>query len=108
MKKRLTIISAIALVFMILCYLSLGLFIIQPIGAVPDGATVVYFRLGTSLPFVASADGILLKKVGEVSLLTRAMMMAGISKPVMENKIFVMPYSKALYLYSTDGVELEK
>jgi hypothetical protein len=99
------ILSGITLLF---GYLSMGLFVIQPMGAIPDGATIVYFRLGMNLPFISSADGLLLEKMGSVNLLGRAMMMAGLAKPVLDNKIVSMPYSRSLYLISTNGTEFEK
>jgi hypothetical protein len=42
-------------------YFTTGLFVIQPIGALPEGATVWYWRFDTSLPFISSTDGLLLE-----------------------------------------------
>jgi hypothetical protein len=108
MKKNL-IVSISAIVGIILvCYFCFGLFIIQPLGMLPEGATVVYFRLGLNLPFISSADGLILKKSKDVSLLERGLMMATLSKPIIERKIVTLPYFNTLYLVSTGGVEFEK
>jgi len=82
-----------------------GIFIIQPIGAIPDGATIVYFRAGLNLPFVASADGLLEESGAGVSLLGRGLMIAKISELLEDRKVMTLPYSNSLYLWSTDGKE---
>ena len=92
MKKKLIIISisilAIGLFFRIFC----GIFVIQPIGAIPKGATIVYWRMGINLPFIASADGILEKSDVGVSLLGRGMILAKVEKPIQEKEIFRIGY----------------
>jgi hypothetical protein len=108
MKKKWLLPVSIVFGIILICYFSLGLFIIQPMGFLPEGASVLYFRLGMNIPFISSADGIILKKNGEVSLLTRGLTMAALAKPVIDRKILSLPYSHSLYLYSTGGVELEK
>jgi hypothetical protein len=108
MKKKSIISLSIAFGISFICYFSLGLFVIQPIGMLPEGATVLYFRLGMNIPFISSADGIILKKNGAVSLFTRGLTMTTLSKPIIDRKIFSLPYFHSLYLYSTGGVELEK
>jgi hypothetical protein len=87
------------------------LFVIQPIGAIPDGATVWMWkpdRLLTekTVPFICSADGFLLKHVGEVNLLGRALCMGAIIQS--GKKIIKLPYIHSLYLISTGGVEFSK
>jgi hypothetical protein len=108
MKKKLIIISisilAIGLFFRIFC----GIFVIQPIGAIPKGATIVYWRMGINLPFIASADGILEKSDVGVSLLGRGMVLAKFAKPIKEKEIFRIGYSETLYLWSTGGKKYEK
>lgn len=85
-----------------------GIFVIQPIGAVPDGATIVYWRSGLNLPFVASADGVLLASGGGVSLLGRGLVLAKLSGPILERQIFRVSYSETLYLWSTDGSRFDR
>ena len=89
-------------------YFTTGFFVIQPIGAVPEGATVWYWRLDTSLPFISSADGLLLEKELGVSLLGRAVALGAVAKPITDRKIASLPYSRTLYLVSTGGREFEK
>lgn len=106
--------SMVVVVFIVLAlpcllvYFTTGFFIIQPIGALPDGATVWYWRLGTRLPFVSSADGLLLDKQGSVSLLGRAVALGAIAEPIADRKIVTLPYSRTLYLISTGGREFER
>lgn len=80
-----------------------GFFVIQPIGALPKGVTVVYWRLGLNMPFVASADGLLERSCTGVSLLGRMVMMGGTAEIIKKRKIFSMGYSDILYLWSTGG-----
>ena len=89
----------------LLFWLSVGIFVVQPIGAIPDGVTVVYWRLGTKMPFIGSPDGLSYDLTGSVSLLSRGMVMASVGE-VMEDRIIMrMPYSRTLYLISTGGVD---
>ena len=89
-------------------YFGTGFFVIQPIGAIPEGRTIWYVRMGLNIPFVSSADGMLLKTDTGVSLLGRAMMMSSVID-LIDNKILLkLPYSKTLYKISTNGVEFEQ
>tara|TARA_B100000683_G_scaffold269904_1_gene307762 strand:+ start:557 stop:892 length:336 start_codon:yes stop_codon:yes gene_type:complete len=110
MKRRKTIILvtvgltvALGVVFRIFC----GIFVIQPIGAVPDGATIIYWRSGLNLPFVASADGILEDSDAGVSLLGRGIVLAKLAEPIREREITRFVYSEWLYLWSTGGKSYE-
>jgi len=93
------------IVGILILWFTTGVFVIQPIGAVPNGATVWYWRFGTSLPFIGSADGLLLKTQGEVSLLGRTVFLGGFAKLMPGRKIIAFPYSRTLYLISTGGKE---
>lgn len=108
MKKRnlvsLVIVGTLILV-LLLGYFTCGIFVIQPIGAIPEGATVVYWRPGTILPFISSPDAICQKHVGYVNLLGRGMALGTAGKVVAERKIITLPYSRTLYLFSTGGYE---
>ena len=105
MKKTLLL---ILILIPILFYSLFGIYVIQPIGAVPTGASVVYLRVGINLPFISSADGWLLDNNQSISLMTRALAMGKIVELIADKKIISLPYSKNLYLYSTDGVEFSK
>lgn len=108
MKKRIikliVFIFIIGLFFRIFC----GIFVIQPIGAIPEGATIVYWRMGMNLPFIASADGILEKSGSGVSLLGRGLILAKVAEPIKDKEIFRIGYSETLYLWSTGGKTYEK
>jgi hypothetical protein len=76
------------------------IFVIQPIGALPDGRTLVITRL-TNLYFIDSADAFCDRKMGGVSLLCRAAVLGRVAK---ETSILLrLPYSETLYRISTGG-----
>jgi hypothetical protein len=105
--RRLT---ALAVIFLLvewglLFYFTTGFFVIQPIGALPEGATVWYWRYNTGLPFISSADGFLVDNQRGVSLLGRGSVLAALVEPITQLKIASLPYSKTLYLISTGGRE---
>lgn len=86
----------------IFAYFSLTVFVIQPIGALPDGRTIVIGRVGKTR-FLDSADAICEREIGGVSLLCRGMMMGNILE---EATVYLrLPYSETLYLWSTGGRE---
>jgi len=90
----------------LMIYLFTGLFVVQPVGAVPEGATIWYVRHGVDLPFVSSADGIILAAGQDVSLLARGFVMAKVLELIHQKKIVRLPYFNSLYLLSTRGREL--
>lgn len=108
MKKKLLLslitVFIIGLLFRIFC----GIFVIQPIGAIPEGTTIVYWRSGMNMPFISSADGLLEKSGAGVSLLGRGLILAKVAEPIKENEIFRFGYSETLYLWSTGGKSYEK
>ncbi len=106
-KHRRNVTALLFLLFLLVGYLCVGIFVIQPIGAVPDGATVIYWRLSTNMSFISSADGMLLKNDQGVSLLGRGILLGKVAKLMEERKIVSLPYSRALYLFSTGGREFE-
>lgn len=84
----------------IFAYFSLTVFVIQPIGAVPEGRTLVTSRVG-KMKFLDSADAICEREMGGVSLLCRGMMMGRFLE---ETTVYLrLPYSETLYLWSTGG-----
>jgi len=105
-KKRLSInIFICVLISCILIYFTTGFFIIQPIGMLPKGATLMYWRIGVSMPFITSADGLLGKSESGVSLFGRVLTMGTVLSKLQNRKIISLPYSKMLYLISTGGIE---
>ncbi|WP_460160724.1 hypothetical protein [Pseudomonas sp. S2_B10] len=86
-------------------YTQITLFVVPPIGAVPEGRTVVMLRLNKT-NFVDSPDAMCERIQGGVSLLCRGMVMAAV---VEKTKIIArLPYSDWLYLVSTDGKRFER
>ena len=109
-KKKINFTTILLLLlFILIIYLTMGLFVIQPIGAIPEGTTILYWRYDTKLPFISSADGLLLKAKGNqgFSLFERGMMLGAIGKIMEDRKIANLPYIKVLYLISTGGQEFE-
>lgn len=70
---------------------------IQPIGAIPEGVTLVVWR-GPSMEFVDSPDAMCVRAQGGVSLLCRGLMMGQVPDPIVR-----LPYSSTLYEWSTGG-----
>ena len=80
-------------------------FVIQPIGAVPDGRTVVITRL-TNMNCVDSADAVCDRKFGGVSILCRVAVLGRVAK---ETSILLrLPYSETLYRISTGGKSFDR
>ncbi len=110
MKKKIIIsligIFLVALFFRIFC----GIFVIQPIGAIPKGATIVYWRSGIdlNLDFISSADGMLEKSGAGVSLLGRGIVLGTVAEPITKKEIFRFDYSETFYLWSTGGKKYSK
>jgi len=100
----LSIIAIICIIFRIFC----GIFVIQPIGAIPEGTTIIYWRSGIDLPFIASADGLLEQSGQGVSIFGRMSMLSKYAIPVKEKEIFRFGYSEKLYLISTNGKQYDR
>ena len=83
-----------------IAYLTLTVFVIQPIGALPNGRTLIILRVH-DLNFIDSADGFCERSAGGVSLLCRGTILG---KVVGEAPILLrLPYSETLYRISTGG-----
>jgi hypothetical protein len=102
-KKSSFVAVFIILILVVSSYFTFGFFVIQPIGAIPEGGTILYLRLGTAMPFISSADGLLDEKVGDVSLLGRGLALGIAAKILEKRKIFPLPYMPFLYQISTKG-----
>lgn len=105
MRKR-SIVALIAVAFVaIFMYTQLTLFVIQPLGAIPEGRTLVIWRTG-KLKFIDSADGVCVREMGGLSLLCRMAVLGAVAK---NSTILVrLPYSETLYLISTGGKKYER
>ncbi|HKZ78905.1 MAG TPA: hypothetical protein VJ124_11435 [Pyrinomonadaceae bacterium] len=77
----------------------LGFYTVQPIGAIPDGVTLVVWR-ASGEPFFNSPDALCLKTQGGVSLLCRGLAM---TQAPLDRIILRLPYMEWTYLMSTGG-----
>lgn len=101
---KLIIIGVLLLLFIIIMS-NIGLYSVQPIGAVPEGITLVVRRLPGE-PFFNSADGTCLRIQEGVSLLCRMM---ALTQSKLEDRIILrLPYQSWAYLLSTGGRTFER
>ena len=104
MSKKLIVIISIA-ILTIVFYTQITFFVVQPIGAVPEGKTLVMLRMNKT-KFIDSADAMCAREMSGVSLLCRGMMMAAV---INKGTILLrLPYSEFLYSISTDGKEYDR
>ncbi len=103
-KALIWIIIVLVLISLIWLVVRPGIFVIQPIGALPDGVTFIYHSRNPEMPFISSPDGLCLEFQGSVTLLCR---MGGITAGVelLDRKIIKLPYMRWMYLRSTGGAE---
>ena len=96
----------VALVVLALVYLVVrpGTYTVQPIGALPEGATLLVYR-GSGEPVFNSPDGLCLRIQGGVSLLCRGIAMG--QAPV-DRIILRLPYMEWAYLLSTGGQKFDQ
>ncbi|MDY0281146.1 MAG: hypothetical protein RBR35_11365 [Salinivirgaceae bacterium] len=95
-----SIISISVVILLVVFFSQITFFVIQPIGALPQGKTLVILRMNKT-KFIDSADAMCSREMDGVSLLCRGMMMAAIAKK--GTILMRLPYSKFLYSISTDG-----
>lgn len=105
MKKKIFGVLILALIAVaVIGYNKFTLFVVQPIGAVPEGRTIIVER-SLDMPLIDSADAMCKRRVGSVSLFCRGMTMGEVAKL----KIYArLPYSEWLYLKSTGGVKYDR
>lgn len=109
-KSRKGIYIAIAIIVVIMLAWILirpGVFTIQPIGAIPEGVTIIYHSRSSEMPFFSSPDGLCLQMNGGVSLLCRMAALSA-SADLTDRIILRLPYSHWAYLQSTGGLEFDK
>lgn len=101
MRKKVWLISFATLaVLSVIAYTQLTIFVIQPIGAIPEGKTIVILRLNKT-EFIDSADAMCERIQGGVSLLCRMAALGGVAKN--SHVLLRLPYSETLYQISTGG-----
>jgi tetratricopeptide (TPR) repeat protein len=94
---------ALALALLGLLYWTMGVYTIQPLGALPAGLTVIVWR-GAGEPFFNSPDAVCLKVNRGVSLLCRGIALG--AGPV-DRIIVHLPYQQWAYMLSTGGRTFE-
>ena len=105
MRWRWVVLGA-AVLALVIASLQITVFVVQPIGTVPEGRTAILWRRSSILRFVDSADAICLREHGGVSLLCRGMTLAGV---VENNPILLrLPYSDTLYAWTTGGQRFDR
>lgn len=100
MKKSLAIAIGIAAVLTVAITTQITIFVIPPIGALPEGKTVIITRLNKT-EFIDSPDAMCERIQGGVSLLCRGMVMGAVIEK--STIILRLPYSSWLYGISTGG-----
>jgi len=102
-KKLIILISSI--IILIVVFSQITLFVIQPMGAIPTGKTLIILRLNKT-NFIDSADAMCVRETGSLNLMCRGIMMSAV---INKSKILMkLPYSKFLYEISTGGKEYTK
>lgn len=104
-RKRLVIWATVLALLVIVAYTQLTIFVVQPIGAAPEGRTVILRRTG-NLQFIDSADAVCEREAGGVTLLCRAAIMGSVASG--GRIIARLPYSEALYSISTNGKHYDR
>ena len=102
-KKAIILIST--LIISIVLFSQITIFTIQPIGALPEGKTLIILRLNKT-KFIDSADAICEREMGSVNLFCRAAMMGAVAEK--STILLKLPYSEFLYTLSTNGKKYEK
>lgn len=96
-----TVISVIAIII----YTQITIFIIQPLGIMPEGRTLIILKLNKT-EFIDSADAMCEREFGGVNLLCRLGFLGAIATK--SNILLRLPYSSTLYSISTDGKSYDK
>lgn len=104
-RKYLFVVLLIA-IFAIWAFARPGVFTIQPIGAMPEGITVIYHSRSSEMPFFSSPDGLCLEIQDSVSLLCRATTLGAMGE-ISDRIILRLSYSHWAYLRSTGGMEFD-
>lgn len=105
LKQSKIIILVVSAIIFIIIYMQLTIFVIQPIGAVPEGRTLIITRLNKT-EFIDSADAMCSRDEGGVSLFCRMIVLGA----VMDKSTVIarLPYSSFLYDISTGGKSYNK
>ena len=100
-KRRLPVIVVVVAVGVMFTVIAtqIGCYSVQPIGALPEGVTLIIWR-ASGEPFFNSPDAQCLTKMGGVSLLCRGI---ALGRAPTDRIIMRLPYWETAYLLSTNG-----
>ncbi len=105
MKIKHTVLLVILVVLIVGIYTQITIFVVPPIGAIPEGKTIIITRLNKT-EFIDSPDGVCERIQGGVSLLCRGMVLGAV---VEKSTILLrLPYSSWLYSISTGGKTFDR
>jgi hypothetical protein len=104
-KKRGWGCAVVVIILLVIVYTQITFFAVQPIGAIPDGVTLVMLR-GQNTKFFDSADAMCMRFNDGVSLLCRVSALNAVA----ENATILMrlPYIDSIYYISTGGTRFER
>lgn len=88
------VLASLAAILFVAWLAGVRVFVIQPIGAVPDGVTLIIFG-APGLNFVDSPDAVCMRVQGGVNLLCRGAVMAGVVKN--STLLVRLPFWQPLY-----------
>lgn len=103
----LALLGVIALIVIAWFLVRPGVFTVQPIGAIPEGVTIVYHSRNPEMSLFSSPDGLCLEMQGSVNLFCRAAALSAMGE-LADRIILRLPYSHWAYLQSTGGVEFDR
>lgn len=104
-KKIIAIFVVLIIAISVFAYNKITIFTVQPIGAIPDGVTIVMWKKGDMRLF-ESPDGLCMQRVGSVSLLCRMTMLGNAIDE--DNVLIRLPYSEYAYLKSTNDRKFDR
>ncbi|MBK9238941.1 MAG: hypothetical protein IPL75_01480 [Acidobacteria bacterium] len=104
-RKKIVLLLLVLLTVGAVASTQVTLFIVQPIGAVPGGRTLVISRMNKG-KFIDSADAMCERIQGGVNLLCRAVVLGQIGQNATIH--LRLPYSERLFLISTGGKRYDR
>ena len=105
MKRKTIIYLTGIILFAIIIFFKITIFVIQPIGAIPEGKTLVILQ-NQNTKFIDSADSFCQRNQGGVNLICRAAIIGAVGEK--STILMRLPYSEILYKVSTNGTTYEK
>lgn len=98
-KKKKVWPQIVLILIIVIFFMSVGFYTIQPIGALPEGKTLLVWR-ASGEPFFNSPDAVCLDRLGYVNLFCRGLALGDV--PV-DRILLRLPYWHWAYLRSTGG-----